>query len=497
MARSFVFWGSVLLLVMACREDGPCAIRGAVRDDTGLCGCVDGERVVLEDDGDSVCVSEAGEPGKLLPGDAGQQGTTDGSVKSPQGQTRDAATGTTVDASNPLVGVGVVPPDTMAASVSDAGPVMPTAPACVPAAEVCDQKDNDCDGATDEDNVCAPPAVKGTVEEIAAGDLHTCARFSTGAVSCWGSNSKGQLGNGNRVDQKKPVAVVGLTDAVQLALGSQRSCARRASGAVMCWGVRADNTAFVTAPTAVPDLNDAALLAAGSFHTCALRDSGAVVCWGYGGTLGDSGLAGSDSPKQVGTNDPSIRVLSVAANDSSVCAATDIFGVSCWGAGALTPRPPYSVSSVAGGASSHMCGLTSSSTGSVDIYCWGSNEVGQLGVDAATASGESAVSVPGLDAVKVSSVAVGGSTSCARTSLGIVYCWGNNSQGQLGDGSLQSRSAPAPVPALTSASQVAVGGLHACALSANLVTCWGANSQGQLGDGTTTAHSTPVAVAFP
>jgi hypothetical protein len=80
-------------------------------------------------------------------------------------------------------------------------------------------------------------------------------------------------------------------------------------------------------------------------------------------------------------------------------------------------------------------------------------------------------------------VSAGGSHSCAVLSDGTVKCWGSNSSGQLGDGSLASSTSGVAVQNVTGAVQVSAGGSHSCAvLSDGTVKCWGSNSSGQLGD---------------
>jgi hypothetical protein len=72
---------------------------------------------------------------------------------------------------------------------------------------------------------------------IGAGGLHTCAVQSGGSVSCWGSNSSGQLGDGNQFDDSSvPVTVDEISDAVAVDSGFEHSCAVRAGGTVSCWG---------------------------------------------------------------------------------------------------------------------------------------------------------------------------------------------------------------------------------------------------------------------
>jgi alpha-tubulin suppressor-like RCC1 family protein len=105
--------------------------------------------------------------------------------------------------------------------------------------------------------------------------------------------------------------------------------------------------------------------------------------------------------------------------------------------------------------------------------------------------------VMGLDATSLS---VGGRDTsghtCATGSTGEVRCWGGNMQGQVGDGTTTSRSAPVMVVGPEDVIEVAAGGRHTCARRASgSVVCWGANTSGQLGDGTTSNRTAPVAVS--
>jgi len=93
------------------------------------------------------------------------------------------------------------------------------------------------------------------------------------------------------------------------------------------------------------------------------------------------------------------------------------------------------------------------------------------------------------------SIELGGNTSCAVLDDTTVKCWGDNSRGQIGDGSTQDRRKPVAVQGLSSVTAVSLGTKHACALLQDqTVKCWGSNYDGQLGDGTTTDRLTPVAV---
>jgi Regulator of chromosome condensation (RCC1) repeat len=345
------------------------------------------------------------------------------------------------------------------------------------------------------------PPSKPMVVEIAAGDSHSCARLVSGAVSCWGANAYGQLGNGNRLGQPSPSAVRGIADAAELALGRARSCVRHRSGAVSCWGAKADPGGWIAEPTVVPGLTDAVALAAGSGQVCAIRAGGSAVCWGDGSQHGTSGIAGSDTPEEFFPALPPDLppVFDISASSDSVCLVAQ--GVACFvrDGSVVNPVQGYSTVQIAGGVADHHCGRTRTNSGAdgSGVACWGENGYGQLGF-AKPWDGVSAVDwVQGLPNAQIESIAVGGSSSCALFAAGTAYCWGDNSSGQLGGGPGPSRLTPTLVAGLTSSTQIALGESHACALLADGgVSCWGSNSSGQLGDGTTQDRTAPTVVRF-
>jgi alpha-tubulin suppressor-like RCC1 family protein len=144
---------------------------------------------------------------------------------------------------------------------------------------------------------------------------------------------------------------------------------------------------------------------------------------------------------------------------------------------------------------SHNCIITANG----GVKCWGGNGNGQLG-NGTNGDRDRPVEVIGLAAGSgVTALATGDSHTCAVTAGGGVKCWGSNSSGQLGDGTLTDRSAPVQVTGLPSGSGVtalAAGGAHTCALTpGGGVKCWGANGSGQLGDWTFIEKSAPAEVS--
>jgi alpha-tubulin suppressor-like RCC1 family protein/ligand-binding sensor domain-containing protein len=239
----------------------------------------------------------------------------------------------------------------------------------------------------------------------------------------------------------------------------------------------------------------------GGWHSCALMGGGDVKCWGS--KVGDGqNLRARLIPVDV-TGLDGVTSLSTSSVSDSTCVVTAGGGAKCWGAnsGGLgdgvsslssVPRDVQNVSGVQSIATGlfHICAIT---TGGA-VKCWGENSAGQVG-DSTTTSRTTAVDVSGL-ASGAKSLAVGTRHSCVVTTGGGAKCWGDNTSGQLGDGTTTNRKTPVDVSGLTSGVlSLAAGDLHTCALLASGgVKCWGSNSEGRLGDGTSVDRSTPVSV---
>jgi alpha-tubulin suppressor-like RCC1 family protein len=145
-------------------------------------------------------------------------------------------------------------------------------------------------------------------------------------------------------------------------------------------------------------------------------------------------------------------------------------------------------------AGGHTCAVLARTGG---LQCWGYNNAGQLGDETAAGFRLSPVFVKRLMS-GVTAAAAGGGHTCALTSAGGLKCWGDNSVGQLGDGTITDRRTPVDVRGLTrGVVRVNAGVNHTCAgISTGRVKCWGSNLFGQLGDGTAVDRLTPVFVKF-
>jgi alpha-tubulin suppressor-like RCC1 family protein len=171
------------------------------------------------------------------------------------------------------------------------------------------------------------------VQSVQAGGQHACAITRNGGVKCWGSNSHGQLGNGqtSNTPSASPVDVTGLSEGiVALGLGSNNSCAGTASG-LYCWGrdpLYAEGYVQST-PYNLPGVSEGVVsIGAGTDHVCAVTRAGAVRCWGLN-TFGQLGIGNSTQTSEVvGANS---GFASVSAGPQHTCAVTTTGITHCWG----------------------------------------------------------------------------------------------------------------------------------------------------------------------
>ena len=170
--------------------------------------------------------------------------------------------------------------------------------------------------------------------------------------------------------------------------------------------------------------------------------------------------------------------------------AAALVGSGCSDEIAPPPPPPATADIAAGGQ--HTCRLTGAGT-TAPAFCWGDNSFGQLG-DGSTTS--SATPVPVSGGLSFTQLTTGSGHTCGLTAVGAAYCWGRNAEGQLGIGSTANSSVPVSVAGGLTLTALAAGSLHTCGLtSTGTAYCWGNNVDGRLGDGSTTNSTTPVAVS--
>ncbi len=393
------------------------------------------------------------------------------------------------------------------------------------AEEACNGIDDNCDGQIDNpapgQSLLGLPTNPGTTYACVNGKpaIQSC---PDGMLDCDTNELNGcetsgtTLANCHACGTACPFAcgASGCDPVVALAGGEFHTCVLTKSGTVACFGSNTygqlgdGSTTERHQPVAAIDLTGATDISAGTAHTCAVATpDGTAYCWGSDadGQLGsDYATTSSATPVAVASvpapgpdaGATLTGVGGVATGAAHTCAVLDNHHVACWGSEAdgrlggdsttddqTTPswsiqESPYAFvtngSAVAAGAA-HTCMLTTTST----VECWGDNSLGQLGDGTTDANSDKARAVPGLTGV--TQIAAGAGSTCA-VAAGSVYCWGSNDMHQLGLPTGNSYNTPQKVDGLPSVTAVACGDRFACALAGGKVTCWGENSEGQRGD---------------
>ena len=353
------------------------------------------------------------------------------------------------------------------------------------------------------------------VTEVAAGGAHSCALYNDGTIKCWGVGNFGQLGDGNSsLKELSPVAVSGINNAIQVATGVEYTCALLDDNTIKCWGKGnfgqpGNGSVGVneSLPVAVSGITNAVQISSGHYHACALLDDGGIKCWGLGahGQMGNGGRT-VQNPLPIAVSGIT-NAIQVSAGATHTCALLNDGSIKCWGQGsqgqlgngsvAGDHSLPVAVSGITSATQitmggRHSCALLSDNS----IKCWGFGYYGQLGDGSEGMAGTKSlpVSVSGINTA--STVSAGGFHTCAQLNDGTVNCWGRNNFAQMGNGAAgPSQLPPGPVSGITTASKTFAGHIHTCSiLSDASVKCWGYGDGGWLGNGIEASQLLPVDV---
>lgn len=341
----------------------------------------------------------------------------------------------------------------------------------------------------------------GPVQSLSAGEEGNCVVTPARTLFCWGAGFQGQNGTGTNDNKITPAPVTSLSNVLSVNRSSNHTCAVVQGGSLHCWGFNGSgqlgNGSSDPSPAPVAaTIDNVASVAAGGEFTCARKTNGEIWCWGDNtyGQLG-KGDEGGASPTPVHTN----TITNAVALDSGTfhtCALLATGKVRCWGnssngqvgSGAFSSAisspaevllPEAVVQITAGGTT------TCARTAAGKVYCWGDNVAGQLGTANIGVDQHTPIAPQSLETA-IAGIDTNSSSTCAWTTTGLAYCWGSNIAGMLGGGTgpdgadkISVLGLPAQVRSL------AVGAFHVCAiLIDNRVVCWGSNQGNALGNGT-------------
>jgi len=275
---------------------------------------------------------------------------------------------------------------------------------------------------------------------LSAGNKHNHIIKADGSLWAWGENKKGQLGDGTTEARHSPVKI--MDDVVQISVGRDFAMALKTDGSLWSWGDnwggRLGDGTEETRHSPVKIMDDVIQVSASSGSTMAVKTDGSLWVWGVG-NLGDGTSNAKRSP---------VKIM-----DSGV-------------------------EQVAAGQNYRMAIKTDGS-----LWAWGNNGSGQLG-DGTTETKNSPVKIIDSGVAQVSVVRISGGnnhTMMIKTD-GSLWTWGDNSKGQLGDGTTENKYSPVKI--MDNVAQVSAGTSYSMAIKTDgSLWAWGGNSSAELGHG--------------
>ncbi|MFV1987120.1 MAG: RCC1 domain-containing protein [Gemmatimonadota bacterium] len=338
-------------------------------------------------------------------------------------------------------------------------------------------------------------------QQVFAGSTHSCTLANGGRALCWGSG--GDLGDGTTRSQPTPVRVQGPQTFRELDVSSY-TCGTTTNDQAWCWGTNSqgrlgDGTAdYRPFPTAVSTKRRFGRITTGAVHTCAVSLENEMWCWGSNrfGQLSSHPDTLSLLPIPVA---PTRRFVTVDAGGLRTCAIETSGDTYCWGeafgTALVNVSGPIEFASITLGGV-HACGLTAAG----EAFCFGSNTEGQLGNGTFLSTAVEGPPVPVDTEERFVAISAGEFHTCAVTAEGAAWCWGRDDLGQLGDGDPRSGSdtarKPSPTLVLTENTfidflTISAGRFLSCATTADgRGFCWGFGT----GSATTPFSTSPVEI---
>lgn len=346
-------------------------------------------------------------------------------------------------------------------------------------------------------------------EQLSVGLGHGCALKKSGELFCWGENEFGQVGSGELGASTNFVPVGAGRQWAHVSAGGSHTCALDQEGSRFCWGsndfgqLGTGTLGLSAEPRQVGSDLDWAFVATGSGFTCALKRTGELFCFGANGQ-GQLGLGAkaSSTPTPVRVDAGSDWKTVAASNTRVVALRGPNGGETLWSFGAMPnggpvqPLPTERFATLQGwlqvsSGFLHDCAVRGDGT----LWCWGDNAYGQLGRrDPMNANEPLQVGVDN----DWSEVAAGNLHTCGLRRNGTLWCFGHNAEGQVGTGSDKEKNVYVPMRVGFESDwvKVAAGRYFSCALKdGGTPFCWGENRQGQVGDGSGLRAFAPTPVA--
>ncbi|TEB08065.1 Regulator of chromosome condensation (RCC1) repeat protein [Pelotomaculum schinkii] len=360
----------------------------------------------------------------------------------------------------------------------------------------------------------------GDMVYVAGKDRHTVAIKNDGTVWAWGDGAQGKLGDGSTETKYTPVQVSSLTEVTAAAPGYNHTLALKDDGTVWAWGYNlygqlgngvSGTSGTRTVPEQVYGLTGVQAIAAGDGFSLALKNDGTVWAWGKNsyGQLGIGAGGSRTVAEQVyGLTD----VQAIAAGKEHALALKNDGTVWAWGKNSegqlgdgtqTNSNKPVQATGLTGVFKAIAAGSGFSLAIKEDgtVWGWGFASSGQLGnkdLDL-TKIMRSLVPVQASDLTDVKAITAGDNHTMALQTDGSLWVWGNNSQGQLGNGKMgYDNGSKVPIKLYGPEAGIAMlnaGSNYSQALKTDgTAWAWGNNSKGKLGDGTTSERLVPTQV---